>query len=154
MMTITELKNVLELNPKKGLRFILPDDTTIPAQFHITEVGHVRKDFIDCGGTLRSLSSCVLQAWVAADDEDHALSAGKLAAILKLAGKVLPSDELSVEVEFEDSYISQYPVESFEIHDDAIVFRLTSKHTDCLAKEKCGLSGKETDDGSTESGCC
>src|SRR5580693_921559 len=105
-MNITELKNVLELNPDKSLKFILPNKETIPAHFHITEVGHVQKDFIDCGGTHRASSSCVLQAWLAANNEEHALSAGKLGSILKLAGKILPSDEIEVEVEFEAPYIS------------------------------------------------
>jgi hypothetical protein len=70
--------------------------------FHITEVGHVQKDFIDCGGTRRATSSCVLQAWVAKNDEEHSLQAGKLAKIWKLADKILPSGELLVEVELRD----------------------------------------------------
>jgi len=153
-MNITELKNLLEQNPDKGLVFHLPDQTTIPQQFHITEVGHVQKDFIDCGGTRRSTSTCVLQAWVAAHDEDHALSAGKLASILKLAGKILPSDDLEVEVEFEAPYISQFPIESAEACCDAVVFRLTTKHTDCLAKEQCGLEDGKSSCCSSESSCC
>ncbi len=153
-MNITELKQILNLNPDKGLKFVLPDNTTIPAHFHITEVGHVQKDFIDCGGTLRSVSSCVLQAWVAANDEEHALSAGKLSSILKLAGKIFPSDELEVEVEFEAPYISQFPIESAEASVDAVVFHLTTKHTDCLAKEQCGLESSGSSCCSTESGCC
>jgi hypothetical protein len=152
-MNITELKDILDQNPTKGLDFILPDKSAIPGHFHITEVGHVQKDFIDCGGTRRSISSCVLQAWVAANDEDHALSAGKLASILKLAGKILPSDELPVEVEFEAPYISQFPIGATEIRGDAIVFHLTTKHTDCLAKEQCGLESV-TSCCSEETGCC
>lgn len=153
-MNITELKNILGLNPDKGLRFILPNKKAIPAHFHITEVGHVQKDFIDCGGTRRSVSSCVLQAWVAANDEEHSLSAGKLGAILKLAGKILPSDELDVEVEFEAPYISQFPIESAEATGDAVLFHLTTKHTDCLAKEQCGLESSTSSCCSAESGCC
>ena len=153
-MNITELKNVLDLNPDKGLRFILPSKDAIPAHFHITEVGYVQKDFIDCGGTRRAVSSCVLQAWVAANDEDHALSAGKLASILKLAGKILPSEELTVEVEFEAPYISQFPIASADTEGDAVVFRLTTKHTDCLAKEQCGLESSGSSCCSAESGCC
>jgi len=151
-MNTAELKNTLERHPDKKIRFVLPDQETIPAHFHITEVGHVRKDFIDCGGTLRSTSACVLQAWLAANDEDHSLAAGKLAGILGLAGKVLATDDLTVEVEFENPYISQFPIESAEATDDAVVFRLTTKHTDCLAKEKCGLEANSCC--STESECC
>jgi hypothetical protein len=152
-MNITQLKNNLEQYPDRKIRFVLPDKGTIPAHFHITEVGHVRKDFIDCGGTQRSTSTCVLQAWVAMNDEDHSLEAGKLAKILSLASKILPNDEVSVEVEFEAPYISQFPIESAEANVDALVFRLTTKHTDCLAKEQCGLENPSPCC-SAESGCC
>jgi hypothetical protein len=151
-MKIAELKDILEENKGKGVEFILPDQTAIPAHFHVTEVGHVRKDFIDCGGTRRAVSSCVLQAWVA-NDEDHSLSAGKLGAILKLAGKILPSDDLTVEVEFESPYISVFPIETADATGEKIIFHLTTKHTDCLAKEKCGIES-ESSCCSAESGCC
>jgi len=152
-MTIAELKSTLNAHPDKKLRFVLPDKSAIPAHFHITEVGHVRKDFIDCGGTLRAASSCVLQAWVAQNDEDHSLEAGKLGKILGLAGKILPDDELMVEVEFEAPYISQFPINAVEVTGDALVFHLITKHTDCLAKEQCGLEGASSCC-SEETGCC
>ncbi len=151
-MTTNELKRLLEQNPDKKIHFILPDSGLIPVHFHITEVGHVRKDFIDCGGTQRSISTCVLQAWVA-DDEDHSLTAGKFVSILKLADKVLPSEDLAVEIEFEAPLISQFPVESFEVTADTVIFRLTTKSTDCLAKEKCGVESVSSRC-SAESGCC
>ena len=152
MMNITELKEILQANPAKGIDFMLPDKASIPAHFHITEVGHVKKDFVDCGGTFRTSSSCILQVWTATD-EDHRLDAGKLSSILKLAGKILPSDGLSVEVEFESPYISVFPIESADTTGEKIVFQLATKHTDCLAKEKCGI---ESDSSccSTESSCC
>jgi hypothetical protein len=152
-MTVSELKIILEQNPDKNLRFVLPNGETIPAHFHITEVGRVRKDFIDCGGTQRSTESCVLQAWIAANDEDHSLEAGKLAKILGLAGKVVPDFEMPVEVEFEAPYISQFPIEAADAEDDAVVFTLTTKHTDCLAKEQCGLESADSCC-SPKSGCC
>ena len=152
-MTITEIKRLLEQNPDKKVHFILPDSDFIPVHFHITEVGHVRKDFIDCGGTRRSTSACVLQAWVA-DDREHSLTAGKLASILKLADKILPPVDLGVEIEFEAPLISQFPVESGEVTADAVAFHLTTKHTDCLAKEKCGVESPSSSCCSSESGCC
>jgi hypothetical protein len=88
-----------------------------------------------------------------ADDEDHSLTAGKLASILKLADKILPAEDLAVEIEFEAPLISQFPVESFEDTADTVIFRLTTKSTDCLAKEKCGVESS-TSCCSAESGCC
>jgi hypothetical protein len=91
----------------------LPDGGLIPAHFHITEVGHVTKRFIDCGGTRRTLETCLLQTWVH-DDVDHRLVAGKLATIFDRAGDVLPHHDLPVEIEYEDGVVAQFPVESAE----------------------------------------
>lgn len=152
-MNITEFRNILEQHPDKNLRFVLPDQSAIPPHFHITEVGHVRKNFIDCGGTQRSTEACILQAWVAKNDEDHSLKAGTLAKILGLAKTILPDDDLPVEVEFEAPHISQFPIQSAEKAGDALVFRLTTKHTDCLAKEQCGLESASSCC-AAESECC
>jgi hypothetical protein len=50
-MKISELK--ARLNDVDTLVFELPNGTTVPAHFHVTEVGLVTKHFIDCGGTVR-----------------------------------------------------------------------------------------------------
>jgi hypothetical protein len=138
-MTLGELRNVLRTNPDKNLRFLLPDGDPIPAEFHVTEVGHVGKNFIDCGGASHASASCVLQIWVAENDGEHRLTAGKLAGILELARKVLPSEDLDVEVEYEGCVISQYPVQKVEVGEGELTFALVHKHTDCLDKEACGL---------------
>jgi hypothetical protein len=151
-MNLTDFKELLASNPDKSMRFVLPNGKSVPAHYHITEVGHVKKDFVDCGGTVRSASACVLQAWVAVNDEDHRLVAGKLAAILDLAAKILPGNDLPMELEYEAPVISQFSIASAEIENEAVVFRLRNKHTDCLAKESCGLDGGPC--GTSEEGCC
>ncbi len=135
-MIITELLNHLRANADKPLLFVMPDGGFIPAHYHITEVGHVMKRFIDCGGTRRTLETCLLQTWVH-DDVDHRLYAGKLATIFGMAGDVLPHHDLPVEVEHEDGVVAQFPVESAEVIDGMLAFRLGLKHTDCLARGIC-----------------
>jgi hypothetical protein len=143
-MKLFELKNFLDSNPESDLRFILPDGRAVPADFHVTEVGNAVKRFIDCGGTVHSTQACVLQVWVATNDRDHRLKAGKLSSILGLAKSLFANDEIDVEVEYEDASVSQYPVASFGVGTGKLTFNLAHKHTDCLAREACGL----------ESGCC
>jgi Family of unknown function (DUF6428) len=152
-MTIFELKDILAKNPEKTMRFLLPNGQRIPADFHITEVGHVQKNFVDCGGTVRSQSACVLQAWVATNDKDHRLEAGKLGAILELADKLLGSGNLEVEVEYEAPVISQFPITEGKVTGNELVFTLSLKHTDCLAKESCGLESSACCS-SIETSCC
>jgi hypothetical protein len=151
-MNITEFKNILSANSDRLMRFILPNGKCIPAHYHITEVGHVEKNFIDCGGTIRTTSACVLQAWVAVNDEDHRLLAGKLASILKMADKILPSPDLPVEMEYEAPVISQFSINRAEVTSDEILFHLKTKRTDCLAKESCGLEGDSC--GTDTEECC
>lgn len=122
---------------------MLPDGRFVPGHFHVTEVGRVQKDFIDCGGTRRSTTSCVLQVWVA-DDTDHRLAAGKLAGIMEVAAPLLGSEELPVEVEYESGVVSQYPIGRAEATPSGLLFELRTKHTACLAPQKCGI----------DSGCC
>ena len=138
-MKLRDLKTTLSRHPAQGVRFVLPDGNPIPAEFHVTEVGHVVKKFIDCGGTVRAAESCLLQAWVSAGDQDHALTTDKLAKILSLSAKVLPSDDLEVEIEYDAGSVAQYTVETIESQAGALVFALGNKHTDCLAKEACGI---------------
>ena len=113
-MKLSELKALLSRHPDADLRLILPGGRPIPADFHVTEVGHSTRNFMDCGGTVRFSEVCTLQVWRTDDDSDHRLKAGKLAAILELSSRVVPSDGLEVEVEYEDALVSQYTVDSFE----------------------------------------
>ncbi len=135
-MTLAELKNALAGDPEQLLRLRLPGGDAVPVSFHITEVGQVTKDFIDCGGTRRSVSTCQLQAWVGPDD-DHRIHAGKLLGILNKGSSLMSSGDLPVEIEYEHGLISQYPVTGASVEDGVLVFSLTTKHTDCLAKELC-----------------
>ena len=135
-MNIAEFSHHLRAHPSAALRFLLPDGGLIPAHAHITEVGRVEKRFMDCGGTVREVTTCLLQTWVA-DDTDHRLVPGKLADILERAKDILKGEDLPVEIEFEDYVISQFPVANAEASDDTLTFALVTKHTDCLAKELC-----------------
>lgn len=138
-MNLAAFKASLARHPEKDVRFVLPDGDAIPARFHVTEVGHVVKTFIDCGGTVRSTESCLLQSWVPAGDGNHRLAAGKLAHILDLSRKVVPSGELPVELEYGGGVVAQYTIDVFAADDTAITFTLGNKQTDCLAREACGI---------------
>jgi hypothetical protein len=139
-MTVAEFRAALLAAPGQPLHLMLPDGDFVPAHFHVTEVGRVQKDFIDCGGTRRDSVSCLLQVWVAADT-DHRLTAGKLAGILNLAAPLLGSDDLPVEVEYERDAVSQFPIAAAEATPMGVLFHLGRKHTDCLAQDKCGITG-------------
>ena len=93
------------------------------------------------------------------DDLDHRLHAGTFAKILQLGDQVLPHDEMDVEVEYEDCAVTQFPIESAVFTGEHIDIQLREKHTDCLAKERCGINGQSCATGSGARqkeavGCC
>lgn len=143
-MNLRQLERVLEGNPNQAIHIMLPDGDFVPAHFHVTEVGRVHKKFVDCGGTKRESLSCVLQLWTA-NDVDHRLDTTKLASILKLTRDLFENEDPPVEAEYESGVISQYPVGGFELTPAGLLLTLGTKHTDCLAPDRCGVGG---------TGCC
>jgi hypothetical protein len=151
-MKTSELLETLHQYPNHHLQYVLPDGGMIPIHAHITEVGRVDKTFLDCGATVRKLSTLSLQAWVA-DDLDHRFTAGKLALVIDRAATIIGADDLPVEIEYEDGLISQFPVESIAPSSDVLLFHLGTKHTDCLAKDICLPPARE-DASNDEGSCC
>lgn len=130
-MTLSEIKT--KLNVLETIAFQLPNGTLVPNHFHVTEVGKVTKDFIDCGGTVRHEEVVNFQLWNA-DDYDHRLHPEKLLNIIKLSEKVLNIGDLEIEVEYQSDTIGKFGLDF-----DGKNFVLTSKQTDCLAKDNCGI---------------
>ena len=154
-MKLRELKKLLSAHGERPVSFTLPDGRDVPAACHLTEVGQVSKAFIDCGGKIHSEVRCVLQLWLG-DDGQHRLKADKFAAILELGRAVLATDDVDVEVEYEDEVISQYPLTESAVAGSNLVLRLGHKHTDCLARHLCLPADAQTADAccAATSTCC
>jgi hypothetical protein len=138
-MKLSELKKTLGENADKNLVFILPTGTKIPVHAHVTDVARIEKRFIDCGGTFRTETLCRLQVWFA-DDTEHRVTARILLKILEKSASFLESDDLDVEIEYEAPFISQFPISELVAERNALVVRLGTKHTACLAEDQCGIS--------------
>ncbi len=130
-MKLSEIKPVL--NTVKTVSFILPNGQFVPQHFHVTEVGMITKNFIDCGGTVRNEKVVNFQLWEA-NDFDHRLAPQKLKNIIELSEKVLNIEDAEIEVEYQQDTIGKYNLEF-----DGTNFLLTAKQTNCLAQDKCGI---------------
>jgi hypothetical protein len=130
-MRIADLKQTLA--GLTTIRFRLPDGTLLPSHFHVTEVGRVSKQFIDCGGVERHETVANFQLWEAGD-YDHRLAPQKFLHILQLAERMLGSEDLEVEVEYQQATIGK-----FGLAFDGTDFLLTPKQTACLAPDACGV---------------
>jgi sorbitol-specific phosphotransferase system component IIBC len=142
MMELTDLVTILKTHQNASIEIMLPSGELVPEHFHITEVGRVQKDFIDCGGTSRRSVYATLQVWVA-NDYDHRLKAGKLADIINVSkNKINFMDgHLPVQVEYGEEQAASYVVSEVEVTSAGILFVLDANKTDCLAKDKCGVTG-------------
>ncbi|MDB9754849.1 DUF6428 family protein [Winogradskyella sp.] len=156
-MKLKEIKTIL--TEIKTIAFQLPDGSLVPNHFHVTEVGKISKDFIDCGGTVRHEEVANFQLWEA-NDYDHRLHPEKLLDIIELSEKILKIGNLDIEVEYQSQTIGKYDLE-FNGKD----FLLIPKQTACLALSSCGLPTEKpkvkiseiqkTTSGCTpNSGCC
>jgi hypothetical protein len=149
-MKLSDMKN--RLAGLEDLNFRTPEGTPIPSHFHITEAGLTTKHFIDCGGTIRQETVINFQIFLA-NDTGHRLSPQKLAKIIAKSEEVLPLGDREIEVEYMTNTIGRYGLE-FDGHD----FQLTAKHTDCLAKDNCGIGEKKkvalSELNATKTACC
>jgi len=150
-MKLSDVKKQLQV--MDAVKFRLIDGTYIPAHFHITEVGQITKNFIDCGGTVRSEKAVNFQLWVA-EDQEHRLVPDKLLNIITLSEKVLGIEDAEVEVEYQSDTICKYGL-AFNGTD----FILETKKTNCLASEVCGINDEKpkvklSELGTNEKSCC
>lgn len=151
-MKLSEIKNILK--SASQIQFELPDGSLVPGHFHVTEIGKIRKHFIDCGGVLHKEEKINLQLWDA-NDYDHRLHPEKLLHIIELSEKQLNLKDQDIEVEYQGETIQKFGLDY-----DGWNFLLTSTQTDCLAKDKCGIPESQltkknnTTTCAPGSGCC
>ncbi|CAM4190155.1 DUF6428 domain-containing protein [Zobellia roscoffensis] len=155
-MKLSQIKS--ELSKLDKIAFQLPNGELVPNHFHVTEVGKITKNFIDCGGTVRNEEVVNFQLWNA-DDYDHRLHPEKLVHIIELSEKTLGIGDLEIEVEYQGDTIGKFGLDF-----DGTNFLLTTKQTDCLAKDNCGIPAEKPklqfsslSQGSScdpKSGCC
>jgi hypothetical protein len=132
IMKLSEFKK--NLINQSEVKFKLPNGEFVPSHFHITEVGKIDKHFIDCGGTIRNESLVGFQLWKTDDDLNHRLTTEKLMGIIELSEDKLSISDVEIEVEYQSETIGKYGVEF-----NGFEFTLENKHTDCLAKDNCGV---------------
>ena len=130
-MKLSDVKKLLAT--VKEVNFKLPNGKMVPEHFHVTEVGMLTKNFIDCGGTVRSEKVANFQLWQVGDF-DHRLAPQKLSNIISLSEKTLGIEDLEVEVEYQSDTIGKY-----DLAFDGSNFVLLAKQTNCLAADKCGI---------------
>lgn len=134
-MKLSEIKQIL--TTVETVNFQLPDGNFVPEYFHVTEVGLITKNFIDCGGVVRNETVVNFQLWNA-NDYEHRLKPQKLIHIIELSEKVLGIEDFEIEVEYQNTTIGKYDLD-FNGKD----FVLLNKTTACLAQDQCGIPSEK-----------
>lgn len=149
-MKLSQIKSILAT--AEAVNFKLPNGSFVPEHFHVTEVGLITKNFIDCGGTVRNETVVNFQLWNA-NDFEHRLKPQKLINIIELSEKVLDIQDYEIEVEYQDTTIGKYDLD-FNGSD----FVLVNKQTACLAQDQCGIPQEKPkvrlSDMNNETSCC
>lgn len=134
-MKLSAVKTILE--SAQNVAFELQNGQRVPEHFHVTEVGIITKNFIDCGGTVRNEKVANFQLWNA-NDLEHRLKPQKLLNIIALSEKVLGMEDLEIEVEYQAETIGKYDLDF-----NGERFVLVSKQTNCLASDACGIPSEK-----------
>ncbi|MFV5686685.1 DUF6428 family protein [Flavobacterium sp. GB2R13] len=149
-MKLSEIKK--QLVALENVAFVLPNGTSVPEHFHVTEVGLITKKFIDCGGKVRKETVVNFQLWDA-NDFDHRLKPQKLLDIIALSEKVLGIEDHEIEVEYQAETIGKY-----DLVFNGTAFTLLNKQTACLAQDQCGIPEEKQkvklSEIQTQSSCC
>ena len=141
-MKLSEVKQILPT--LENVAFELENGSFVPDHFHVTEVGIISKNFIDCGGKIRSEKVVNFQLWNA-DDFEHRLKPNKLLSIIQLSEDRLGIEDLDIEVEYQSDTIGKY-----DLTFNGKTFVLKNKTTACLAQDACGIPSEKIKKNLTE----
>jgi hypothetical protein len=134
-MRLSAIKTILATID--NVAFELPNGTFVPEHFHVTEVGLITKNFIDCGGKIRNEQVVSFQLWNA-NDLEHRLKPKKLLNIIALSERNLGIPDGAIEVEYQSETIGKYDLDF-----NGKNFVLVNKQTACLAEDQCGIPQME-----------
>ena len=133
-MKISHFKSALLLaKPEANPSFLNLNGIPVEPHYHITEIGLVLKNYVDCGGVVRQERKATMQVWLA-NDTDHRLSTQKLLEIIEKSEQLFGLKDEELEVEFQGQTIDTY---GLSVQDFG--FEFVAKQTTCLAPGHCGI---------------
>ncbi len=166
-MNTKELFNILNEHPDKALIFQYSLGQLVGANYHITEVKHIKVDSVDCGGRTDNWNETVIQLWESPSEigKTQYMTVKKALDILNKVGEMKPYDSNS-EVKFEYGnalfHTAQLFVNDYEIQGTQVMLTLAVQKTACKAEDICGIDNStnkevletENTNCAPGSGCC
>ncbi|PKD21828.1 hypothetical protein APR41_02290 [Salegentibacter salinarum] len=161
-MKTSELFDLLKQHQEKPLLFEYAPNLLIGANYHITEVKHLKIDSVDCGAGTDAWSETIIQLWESPEEigKTEFMQVSKALSILDKVGHMKAYD-LEAEVKFEYSnanfHTAHLFVTGFSIKNGNLLIQLDVNPTDCKAKETCGVaepSMASSSECAPGGGCC
>lgn len=143
-MKTQEFLSLLESHKDKALLFEYAPGKFVGANYHITEVKHVKIDSVDCGSGTDAWNETIVQLWESPSEKGKRdyMSTFKALGILKKVGQMKPYD-MDAEIKFEYSneafHTAQLFLNDYTISNNQLILNLGVQQTDCKAKETCGV---------------
>jgi hypothetical protein len=164
-MKTQEFLSLLQAHQDKSLLFEYTPGQLVGANYHITEVKHLKIDAVDCGANSDSWNETIVQLWESPSEigKSEYLSAYKATGIFNKVGRMKPYDlnsEIKIEYGNQLFHTAHLFVDDYEIRGSNLLIKLAVTKTDCKAKETCGIPETvEADTATTEcctpgGGCC
>ena len=163
-MKTQEVLSLLEEHKNSALLFEYAPNQLVGANYHITEVKHVKIDAVDCGANTDDWNETIIQLWESPSEigKTEYMTAFKALSILKKVGTMKPYDmDAIVKFEYSNSlfHTAQLHVVGAQLIENNLIFRLSVKATDCKAKDECGvpepaMAGQQSSCCDPSSGCC
>ncbi len=163
-MKTKEFINVLQEHQDKSLLFEYTQGQLVGANYHITEVKHVKIDSVDCGAGTDAWNETIVQLWESPSElgKTEYMTTYKAMGILNKVGRMKSYDmEAEIKIEYSNPlfHTAQLFINDFEIHGNNLLFKLAVEKTDCKAKETCGVPETvevtaEAESCAPGSGCC
>ena len=134
-MKISEFKSIIK--KLKDIVFVLPSGKKIPSHLHITEIGIIQKQYVDCGGNLRLENLINMQLWYS-NDKNHKIEPAKILKIIERSDKLLKFQDDEIQIEYQQDTVCKF---NLKFSGD-ITFKLIKTFTDCLDKESFNIIEK------------
>lgn len=150
-MKLLQFKSALQLAPSTANpQFLQANGLPVAAHYHITEIGLVLKNYVDCGGVVRQERKASMQLWLA-NDTEHRLSTSKLMEIIEKSVQLFGLKDEELEIEFQGQTIETYGLEAQDFG-----FQFVAKKTTCLAPNHCGIPNEllPTEMQEAKTACC
>lgn len=160
-MKTSEFFNLLETHKDKALLFSYTPGKWVGANYHITEVKHLKIDSVDCGIGTDAWNETIIQVWESPSeiDKKEFMSVYKALGILKKVGKMKAYDldaEVKIEYGNDRFHTAQLFISDYGIVQGQLQLHLAVEKTDCKAKDACGIPEVAVEESSCTpgGGCC